>query len=169
MPPLSPAAVLYRVWFTGLMGRRLAWFGYDVQECHLSKLLSGRDRERETVIFELEALALAICLSVFGTFVERRGAVVFTDNDGVLGSFIRGHNANDVCAILIEYFGQCEEELENVCWLDRVPSASNPADGPSKLLGSSFIFWWGVARSSRRGRRPSSTCGRSSKHCCSRR
>ena len=116
----------------GVDGSALAWFGYDVQERRLSKLLSGRDRERETVIFELEALALAICLSVFGTFVERRGAVVFTDNDGVLGSFIRGHSANDVCATLIEYFGQCEEELENVCWLDRVPSASNPADGPSR-------------------------------------
>ena len=105
----------------GVDGSALAWFGYDVQECHLSRLLSGRDRERETVIFELEALALAISLSVFGTFVERRGAVVFTDNDGVLGSFIRGHSANDVCATLIEYFGQCEEELENVCWLDRAP------------------------------------------------
>ena len=71
-------------------GFALAWFGYEVQECHLAKLLSGRDRVRETVIFELEALALAICLGVFSTFVERRGAVVFTDNDGVLGSFIRG-------------------------------------------------------------------------------
>ena len=60
----------------------LAWFSYEVQERHLAKLLFGRDRGRETVIFELEALALAICLSVFSTFVERRGAVVFTDNDG---------------------------------------------------------------------------------------
>ena len=116
----------------GVDGSALAWFGYDVQECHLSKLLNGRDRERETVIFELEALALAICLRVFGAFVERRGAVVFTDNEGVLGSFIRGHSANDVCSSLIEYFGQCEEELESACWLDRVPSASNPADGPSR-------------------------------------
>ena len=113
-------------------GGVLAWFGYKVQERHLTKLLRGRDRVRETVIFELEALALAICLSIFHTFVERRGAVVFTDNDGVLGSFIRGHSDNEVCAELIEYFGQCEEDLENVCWLDRVPSGSNPADKPSR-------------------------------------
>ena len=110
----------------------MAWFSYEVQERHLAKLLLGRDRVRETVIFELEALALAICLSVFSTFVERRGAVVFTDNDGVLGSFIRGHSDNEVCASLIEYFGQCVEDLENVCWLDRVPSGSNPADKPSR-------------------------------------
>ena len=74
----------------GVDGSALAWFGYDVQECYLSKLFSGRDRERETVIFELEALALASCLSVFGAFVERRGAVVFTDNEGVLGSSFVG-------------------------------------------------------------------------------
>ena len=95
---------------------------------------------RETVIFELEALALAICLSIFSTFVERRGAVVFTDIDGVLGSFIRGHSDNEVCASLIEYFGQREEDLENVCWLDRVPSGSNPADKPSKPLSAQFLF-----------------------------
>ena len=125
-------------------GIALAWFGYEVQERHLTKLLRGRDRVRETVIFELEALALAICLSIFCTFVERRGAVVFTDNDGVLGSFIRGHSDNEVCAELIEYFGQCEEDLEHVCLLGRVPPWSNPADKPSKPPAQIvFLFGWG--------------------------
>ena len=110
----------------------MAWFGHRLEVAHLGQLLHGRDRVRETVIFELEALALAISLKVFSTFVERRGAVIFTDNDGVLGSFIRGHSDNDVCARLIDFFGQCEEELENNCWLDRVPSASNPSDDPSR-------------------------------------
>ena len=51
-----------------------------------------------------------------------------------MGSFIRGHSDNEVCASLIEYFGQCVEDLENVCWLDRVPSGSNPAEKPSAVL-----------------------------------
>ena len=114
-------------------GQALAWFGHQLDHVHLDQLLRGRDQVRETIIFELEALALAISLKVFGAFVERRGAVVFTDNDGVLGSFIRGHSDNDVCSRLIDFFGQCEEELENTCWLDRVPSASNPSDAPSSL------------------------------------
>ena len=113
-------------------GQALGWFGYKLDHATLSRLLKGRDKVRETVIFELEALALAISLRAFSPFVERRGAVIFTDNDGVLGSFIRGHSENDVCSRLIEFFGQCEEELENTCWMDRVPSSSNPSDAPSR-------------------------------------
>ena len=113
-------------------GQALAWFGYKLDQAVLDRLLKDRERVRETVIFELEALALALSLRVFSTFVERRGAVIFTDNDGVLGSFIRGHSDNDVCSRLIDFFGQCEEELENTCWLDRVPSISNPSDAPSR-------------------------------------
>ena len=113
-------------------GQALAWFGYKLDRAVLDRLLKDRDRVRETVIFELEALALSLSLRVFSTFVERRGAVIFTDNDGVLGSFIRGHSGNDVCSRLIDFFCQCEEELENTCWLDRVPSISNPSDAPSQ-------------------------------------
>ena len=29
-------------------GSALAWFGYEVQECHLAKLLSGRDKVRDS-------------------------------------------------------------------------------------------------------------------------
>ena len=121
-------------------GQALAWFGHQLDHAHLDQLLRGRDRVRETIIFELEALALAISLKVFGAFVERKGAVVFTDNDGVLGSFIRGHSDNEVCARLIDFFGQCEEELENTCWLDRVPSASNPSDAPSRGVSLEGVF-----------------------------
>ena len=108
------------------------WFesGYKLGWSALDRLLKDPDRVR--VIFELEALALSISLRVFSTFVARRGTVIFTDNDGVLDSFIRGHSNNDVCSRLIDFFCQCEEELENSCWLDRIPSSSNPSNAPSR-------------------------------------
>ena len=84
------------------------------------------------MIFELEALALAISLEVFKPFVERRSLVAFTDNEGVFGTFVRGHSDNARCSALIEFFGQSEEDLESPCWIDRVPSSSNPADAPSR-------------------------------------
>ena len=113
-------------------GSALAWFGHEVQAKHVNKLLHDGDRERETVIFELEALAFRICLEVFRPHVERKGVVAFTDNEGVFGSFIRGHSDNPMCASLIDNFARCEESLETICWIERVPSLSNPADSPSR-------------------------------------
>ncbi|CAE7235623.1 unnamed protein product [Symbiodinium sp. CCMP2592] len=113
-------------------GAALSWFGYKLQQCHVNKLLKDGEREKETVIFELEALALAISLEVFRPLVGRKGVVAFTDNEGVFGSFVRGHSDNSVCASLIDFFARSEEDLEVICWLDRVPSLSNPADNPSR-------------------------------------
>ncbi|CAE7034567.1 car [Symbiodinium sp. CCMP2592] len=113
-------------------GEALCWFGQAVSPVHVQKLLKAGDRERETVIFELEALVLSICLEAFRFYVERKGVVIFTDNEGVFGSFVRGHSDNASCAALIDFFACCEESLETICWLDRVPSSSNPADDPSR-------------------------------------
>ncbi|CAE7715963.1 car [Symbiodinium sp. CCMP2592] len=41
-------------------GEALCWFGQAVSPVHVQKLLKAGDRERETVIFELEALVLSI-------------------------------------------------------------------------------------------------------------
>ncbi|CAE7204871.1 car [Symbiodinium sp. CCMP2592] len=113
-------------------GSALSWFGYEVRPEHIRKLLTCEDRSRETVIFELEALALAICLEIFRPWIERKGVVAFTDNEGVFGSFVRGHSDNPSCSTLIDFFSSSEENLEVICWLDRVPSLSNPADNPSR-------------------------------------
>ena len=110
----------------------LAWFGMEVSARHLERLKVDGPLVRESVIFELEALALAISLEVFKPFVERRSLVAFTDNEGVFGTFVRGHSDNARCSALIEFFGQSEEDLESPCWIDRVPSSSNPADAPSR-------------------------------------
>ncbi|CAE7812845.1 unnamed protein product [Symbiodinium sp. CCMP2592] len=75
-------------------GAALSWFGYKLQQCHVDRLLKDGEREKETVIFELEALALAISLEVFRPLVGRKGVVAFTDNEGVFGSFVRGHSDN---------------------------------------------------------------------------
>ena len=102
----------------------MAWFGHEVQAKHVNKLLHDGDRERETVIFELEALAFSICLEVFRPHVERKGVVAFTDNEGLFGSFIRGRSDNPMCATPIDNFARCEESLETICWIERVPSLS---------------------------------------------
>ncbi|CAE7763397.1 car [Symbiodinium sp. CCMP2592] len=124
-------------------GEALCWFGQAVAPVHVQKLLKAGDRERETVIFELEALVLSICLEAFRPYVERKGVVIFTDNEGVFGSFVRGHSDNASCAALIDFFACCEESLETICWLDR--SAFNRG---STTFGSFFAHGMDRDRSS---------------------
>ena len=116
-------------------GFPLSWFEHKVDDQYITVLRTEGTRTKETVIFELEALVLSICLDVFRPFVDRKGVVVFTDNEGVFGCFVRGHSDDIMCIPLIEFFERCEESLETICWIDRVPSSSNPADDPSRGRG----------------------------------
>ena len=76
--------------------------------------------------------------------MDRKGVVIFTDDEGVFGCFVRGHSDDSMCIPLIDFFAKCEESLETICWIDRVPSASNPADDPSKPPAQSVFCWGGV-------------------------
>ena len=116
----------------GKGGQILAWFGEQILPEDLSRLRTTADGEKETVIFELEALALALSIEVFKAFLKDSSTVFFTDNEGVFGTFVRGHSEVRRCAQLLDFFCQREEELGVTCWLERVPSASNPADAPSR-------------------------------------
>eukprot|EP00435_Cladocopium_sp_Y103_P055064 s365_g18.t1 len=55
-----------------------------------NELVTDLKREsQETVIFELEGLAIAIGLSIIKTFISGKRVVVFTDNQGVQSSVIK--------------------------------------------------------------------------------
>ena len=116
-------------------GAPLSWLEHNVDDQCITALRTEGSRAKETVIFELEALVLSICLDVFRPFVDRKGVVIFTDNEGVFGCFVRGHSDDIMCTPLIDFFARCEESLETICWIDRVPSSSNPADDPSRGRG----------------------------------
>ena len=113
-------------------GQILAWFGEQILPKDLSRLRTTADGEKETVIFELEALALALSIEVFKAVLKDSSTVFFTDNEGVFGTFVRGHSEVRRRAQILDFFCQREEELGITCWLESVPSASNPADAPSR-------------------------------------
>ena len=43
----------------------------------------------ETVIYELEALAVAVALKLFDSHLCHHNVEIFTDNEGVHGSFVK--------------------------------------------------------------------------------
>ena len=55
------------------------------------------------------------------------------DNDAARYSLIKGYSPAGVSARLVARFWEQEATLESHCWIERVPSLSNIADGPSRL------------------------------------
>ncbi len=62
-----------------------------------------------------------------------RRILVFLDNDSSRISLVKGYSESPPSAHLIEEIGAAETELDAHLWFARVPTASNPADGPSRL------------------------------------
>ena len=85
----------------------------------LKVLQSCFGSKRATVIFELEALAVAVSLELFAHLLSKRNIVMYTDNSGVHGAFVRCWSENEVGGALAFH--------------DRVPSPRNPADAPSRF------------------------------------
>ena len=63
-----------------------------------------------------------------------RPVVCYIDNNSVSGSA-----RNEIGSLLVKLFLTVESLSRSFAWFSRVPSPSNMADEPSKLLGPSFV------------------------------
>ena len=89
--------------------------------------------ENETIILELEALALLLGIKSFCGCESEDEIVCFGDNEGVIRSFISMRSENRFVKGALDLFAQWEEGGLPFVWLERVASASNLSDGPSRL------------------------------------
>ena len=107
--------------------------GFFSQSLDASAVEQIRQPGQENVIAELEALALLAGVRVWLRGLSDLQVVLFCDNDSVLASLIKlGSNNAFVCAIA-SLLADFEAESRISLWFERVPSASNPADAPSRL------------------------------------
>ena len=59
--------------------------------------------------------------------------LLFIDNDSARHALIKGYTPSLASARLVSSFWESEAALASYCWVERVPSLSNIADGPSRL------------------------------------
>jgi len=113
-------------------GKVLSFFSQVVTE-HQVALLNPR--HKETIIFELEALAVLVgCTNLLpaeGIMTNDR-IVVFIDNNSVLSRLISGKCGSELDGKNFQHVLEWEYNTNSVCWYERVPSAANVADGPSR-------------------------------------
>lgn len=92
----------------------------------------------ETVIGELEALAMLVGLKIFGKGSEDSEIIIFGDNEGAVRSFISMRSENLFVSAALKCYALLEESSYPFVWFERVPSASNVADKPSRLELAGF-------------------------------
>ena len=110
-----------------------------------AQLLSSIMRpDQKTPIMELEALAIMVGLKLFAEKVKCSKLVVFTDNLSAQASLIKCRSNNAHVDLIIRGICTIEERLSMMCWLERVPSYSNPADTLSR---EEVVAYQGTERS----------------------
>ena len=116
-------------------GNCIDFFSEKVQPELLAMI---KREEQETVIFELEGLAIAVALRLFTQHIKGRRVVVFTDNKSAQSCLIKCKSDNEHMNLIIRYVCSTEERLGLMAWIERVPSQSNPADELSRKVLESY-------------------------------
>ena len=92
--------------------------------------------DKGTIISELEAMAVYAGVNQLASEHKHLDVICFIDNDAVLASMIKAGSPNDVMQNAASSVATIEVTHDLRLWFERVPSYSNPADGPSR--GSFF-------------------------------
>ena len=77
-------------------------------------------------------MAVLIGVKVFASYLQYKAVVVFTDNEGALGSLISCKSENMFGQELVGRICDLEESSHAFFWYERVNTASNVADIPSR-------------------------------------
>lgn len=86
----------------------------------------------EQVIAQAETFACLLARIHYRNLITRRRTIFFVDNEACRFSLIRGSSRSKSMLQLAQEFHSAGEDDRSVTWIERVPSASNPADAPSR-------------------------------------
>ena len=112
------------------------WFGFMSPVTDLTALLKD---DRETVIGELEAIAVVLSMLIWGRITASSRLMIYIDNEGAKFSLIKGYSKSRAITKICVMAGILLDG--NFCfpWFGRVPSLSNIADFPSRLVAHPML------------------------------
>ena len=90
------------------------------------------------IICEVELFALLAVRSHLQNMLRGRKTIYWIDNDSARATVIQGSSKSAAMFSLALILAEVDNTSPTLAWMERVPSFSNVADWPSKLLGSSF-------------------------------
>ena len=103
--------------------------------------------EKEHVIGLVELYAVLVAMNTWSHLITGERLLIFVDNWPVVDALVKGVSTQVTWRDMLMVFEELDEKQQSLHWVGRVPSASNPADPPSRgtLAGLEFL-------------RPFSTC-----------
>ena len=119
-------------------GCALEFFSLEIAKDVMDLLLANS----KNPIYELEVLPVAISLALRAHRMKARQVLAFLDNSAALVAFLKGSGATALASNMVRHAMQLESDNALVSWYSRVPSASNPADKPSKPPGLKLLSAW---------------------------
>ena len=84
------------------------------------------------MVGQAELLAIVAAKKVWRSVLRGRRILLFVDNDAARYGMMKGYSPSKASAWLLTELAPLDMELGCAVWVDRVASASNPADGPSR-------------------------------------
>ena len=89
------------------------------------------DSGKETIIGELETLAVAMALLLWSNYLESTQLMVYIDNEGSKFSLIKGYSVSRGITAICALAATTLDAQYVLPWFGRIPSPSNLADCPS--------------------------------------
>jgi len=109
--------------------RSFQWFGATVPESVVSAWQSSGSKQ---VIAQAEILPVLVARVLFAATFAGRSTLCFVDNDSARHALVAASSPNPWSAKLVEAIVDCDLADGALLWYERVPSASNVADAPSR-------------------------------------
>eukprot|EP00435_Cladocopium_sp_Y103_P050211 s1922_g15.t1 len=99
------------------------------------------DGDKEHVIGLVEMYAVLVALNTWADKFAGERILLFVDNWPVVDALVKGVSTQSTWRDLLMVFEVMDEKHQSLHWVGRVPSASNPADPPSRgtLKGLKFL------------------------------
>ena len=110
-------------------GNCLEYFGESVPQRVMDVLLANS----QNPIHELEVMPILMAAELWGKTFEGSQVVYYIDNESARMAHSRGDGETLRAGQMIQAFVEIESTCQHRVWFGRVPSYSNPADGPSHL------------------------------------
>ena len=112
-------------------GDLIEHFGFWVDKEKLEKWKTKEDQKQ--VIGQAELYPLLVARLTWGKYLKGRRVIYFIDNESARIGLVRGYSSVLPSLKIIMQCLEWDCNNDSTAWFARVPSESNPADGPSRM------------------------------------
>ena len=106
---------------------------YRYYACHVPKqLVELWKTSSKHVIAMVELYAVVVGRFTWKKYLDGRKAISFVDNESAKEALVKGTSHNGHFRSLLLQMEVAEQDIRAWLWISRVPSHSNPSDGPSR-------------------------------------